>query len=164
NDDYFNHAKDFVDQSQNVWLAVSHDDPPNFRLADFKRALASEQFAECYTALDDASVTLTLYTRLKNSADMPLQFGDGIQMQFAEAVDVTPNGQVTMVLGSSKAADVPNDTYSVALHVEDAGGQLVAQADYGLPNAPNACYKTILNAPQGAYSLRVAVYNWQTGK
>ncbi len=164
NDDYFNHAKAFVDQSQNIWLAVSHIDPPNFRLADFERALAREQFTECYTALDDASVTLKLYTRLTNTADMPLQFGDGIHMQMVETVDVSQSGQVTVVLGSSKAESVPNDKYSVAVHVVDAAGNLVAQADYGLPNAQNACQKTTLNVPSGAYTLRVAVYNWQTGK
>ncbi|MBA3873959.1 MAG: glycosyltransferase family 39 protein, partial [Anaerolineae bacterium] len=164
NDDYFNHAKSFVDQSQNIWLAVSHVDPPNFRLADFERALKSEQFAECYTALDDESVTLTLYTRLKNPADMPMQFGDGIHIQLAETVDVSASGQVTVVLGSSKADSVPNDQYSVAVHVVDAAGNLVAQSDYGLPNAQNACHQTTLQVPAGAYSLRVAVYNWQTGK
>ena len=76
--------------------------------ADFERALASEQFAECYTALDDESVTLKLYAHLKNAADMPLQFGDGIHIQMAEAIDVTPSGEVTIVLGSSKADSVPD--------------------------------------------------------
>ncbi len=164
NDDYFNHAKSFVDQSQNIWLAVSHVDPPNFRLGDFQRALASEQFVECYTALDDISVTLKLYTRLTNPPDMPLQFGDGIHMQMVEAADMSQSGQVTVVLGSTKAANVPNDTYSVGLHVEDAAGQLVGQVDYGLPNAQKACHETTLTVPAGAYTLRVAVYNWQTGE
>ncbi len=163
-DDYFNHAKAFVDQSRNIWLAVSHIDPPNFRLAEFQRALMSEQFVDCYTALDDPSVTLTLYTRLTNAADMPLQFGDGIHMQMVEAVDVSQDDQVTVVLGSTKAESVPNDRYSVALHVEDAAGHLVAQSDYGLPNAQTACHKTTLKVPSGAYTLRVAVYNWQTGE
>lgn len=164
NDDYYNHAKAFVDQSQNIWLAVSHVDPPNFRLGEFQRALASEQFVECYTALDDISVTLKLYTRLANPADMPLQFADGIHMQMVETADVSQSGQVTVVLGSTKAENVPNDLYSVALHVEDANGQLVAQADYGLPNAQKACHETTLNVPAGAYTLRAAVYNWQTGE
>jgi hypothetical protein len=164
NDDYFNHAKAFVDQSRNIWLAVSHIDAPNFRLGEFQRALASEQFVECYTALDDASVTLNLYTRLPNPSDMPLQFGDGIHLQLVEALNVSPSGELTVVIGSAKADSVPNDTYSVALHVVDASGNLVAQADYGLPDSPNACHKTTLNVPEGAYSLRVAVYNWQTGE
>ncbi|MBI1278099.1 MAG: hypothetical protein GC179_08225 [Anaerolineaceae bacterium] len=164
NDDYYNHAKAFVDQSQNIWLAVSHVDAPNFRLGEFQRALTSEQFIECYTALNDISVTLTLYTRLTNPVDMPLQFGDGIHMQMVEAADVSQNGQVTVVLGSTKAKTIPNDLYSVALHVEDASGNLVAQADYGLPNDEKACHETTLNVPAGAYSLRAAVYNWQTGE
>ncbi len=164
NDDYFNHAKAFVDQSQNIWLAISHVDPPNFRLGEFQRALASEQFVECYTALDDISVTLKLYTRLINPADMPLQFGDGIHMQMVEKAGVSQSGQVTVVLGSTKSESVSNDLYSVALHVEDAAGQLVAQADYGLPNAQKACHEITLNVPQGAYTLRAAVYNWQTGE
>ncbi len=164
NDDYFNHAKAFVDQSRNIWLAVSHVDPPNFRLGEFQRALSSEQFVECYTALDDPSVTLKLYTRLQNAADMPLSFGDGIHMQLVEGLNASPSGELTVVLGSSKADSVPDYTYSVALHVVDASGNLVAQADYGLPDTPNACHKTTLNVPEGAYSLRLAVYNWQTGE
>lgn len=164
NDDYFNHAKAFVDPARNIWLAVSHVDPPNFRLGEFQRALASEQFVECYTALDDASVTLKLYTRVQNASDMPLQFEDGIHMQLVEGLNASPSGELTVVLGSSKADSVPNDTYSVALHVVDGNGNLVAQADYGLPDAPNACQKTTLNVPEGAYSLRLAVYNWQTGE
>jgi hypothetical protein len=63
-----------------------------------------------------------------------------------------------------KAENVLNDLYSVALHVEDANGQLVAQADYGLPNAQKACHETTLNVPAGTYTLRAAVYNWQTGE
>lgn len=164
NDDYYNHAKAFVDPARNIWLAVSHVDAPNFRLGEFQRALTSEQFVECYTALDDASVTLKLYTRLQNPSDMPLQFGDGIHMQLVENLNASPSGELTVILGSSKADAVPNDTYSVALHVVDANGNLVAQADYGLADTQNACHKTTLNVPEGAYSLRLAVYNWQTGE
>ncbi len=165
NDDYYNHARAFVADKVNVWVALSHVDPPNFRLEAFQRALVDEGFVDCYTALDDESVTLSLATRLPEDAhDMPLQFGDGIFMQLVEPVRSDRLGQVTVVIGSAKAEDVPDDQYSVAVHVVDTAGNLVAQADYGLPNAERACIKTGLNVPAGAYTLRVAVYNWQTGE
>ena len=165
NNEYYTQARAFVADKTNVWVAVSHIDPPNFRLGEFQRALADEGYVDCYTALDDESVTLSLQTRLPGRADaMPLQFGTGIGMQLVEAVSADGLGQVTVVLGSVKGEEIPDDQYSVAVHVVDVNGNLVAQADYGLPNAGRACTRTLLNVPTGAYSLRVAVYNWQTGE
>jgi hypothetical protein len=48
----------------------------------------------------------------------------------------------------------------------DDNEQLVAQADYGLPNDPFVCRQTTLdlaNLPPGMYTLSAVVYNWQTG-
>lgn len=165
NNEYTTQARAFVADKTNVWVAVSHIDPSNFRLEAFQQGLMDEGFVACYTALDDESVTLSLETRLpEDASDMPLQFGDGIAMQVVEPVHADGLGQVTVVLGSAKADDIPDDQYSVAVHVVDAAGTLVAQADYGLPNAARACTRTLLNVPTGAYSLRVTVYNWQTGE
>lgn len=165
NDDYFNHAREYIANTERVWVAVSHTDPANFRLGEFQRALSIEGFGECYSGLDAPSVSLDLYARLPRSqAETPLHFGDGIGLKLVEPPVINPDGMTSVVLGTYKDASVPNGQYSIALHVVDGSGNLVAQADYGLPDAQNDCHKMMLNVPPGAYTLRAAVYNWQTGE
>ena len=62
---------------------------------------------------------------------------------------------------------VPRYTYSVALHVVDEAGQLVAQTDYGLPEQRFSCAPVTValdNVPAGEYQLTVTVYAWETGE
>jgi hypothetical protein len=72
-----------------------------------------------------------------------------------------------VTLSWSIAEDVPDYTYSAALHVVDEGGNLVAQADYGLPVSSTACQETTIalgDLPAGDYQLFVIVYAWESGK
>jgi hypothetical protein len=51
--------------------------------------------------------------------------------------------------------------------VEDAGGQLVTQNDYGLPTEPYSCHSADIpldNLAPGRYQLMLSVYNWSTGE
>jgi hypothetical protein len=62
---------------------------------------------------------------------------------------------------------IPPETYSVGLHLVDAGGALQAQADYGLPAAGQSCRMAeipINGLVPDEYQLRMFVYNWQTGE
>ena len=62
---------------------------------------------------------------------------------------------------------MPNHTYSIALHLEDTAGSVVAQADYPLPGDEYACRSTnidVHNLPSGEYMLLLAVYNPSTGE
>ena len=64
--------------------------------------------------------------------------------------------------------DVPPDTFSVAVHIEDAGGNVALSGDYGLPNTrPYSCHAAhvpLESLPPGNYRVLVGVYRWQTGE
>ncbi len=56
--------------------------------------------------------------------------------------------------------------YSLAIHVMDAEGNLVTQADYGLPTAPFDCVQVDIpldGLSEGLYEIRAFVYHWQDG-
>ena len=77
------------------------------------------------------------------------------------------SGVLPVRLGWSIGGGVPAYKYSVALHILNGAGDLVAQADYGLPVTTFTCEPhpfTIVNLPPGVYSLNVIVYAWETGE
>jgi hypothetical protein len=72
-----------------------------------------------------------------------------------------------ILLWSEAGEDVPPYTYSIGIHVENAEGTLVAQADYGLPPAPSACHIANIDTRDlepGTYTVYVLVYAWENGE
>jgi hypothetical protein len=112
-------------------------------------------------------------------ADSPqmkvLAFGrlDAGTWQFGEGVSVQPVGEPELLGGKLlvwlgfQLSDVPADTYSMAVHMVDANGALVAQQDLALPNQPASCRLAEINTsglPAGEYRVRMTVYDWRTGE
>ncbi|HEX2907661.1 MAG TPA: hypothetical protein VHO69_12405, partial [Phototrophicaceae bacterium] len=163
-------AQEFVGNAPQVWVGIDKRLPTTSRLTDFTAALAG-QYAACGPVFDLPRLRLDLYRRFPASAFQPeaadWHFGAGIAIT---NVDITPpkNGQPLKVqLVWAVSADVPPYTYSVGLHLLDDTGQLVQQADYGLPSEAFACRQTAIptaDLPPGDYQLRVMVYNWSTGE
>ncbi len=161
--EYFRQAQQFMGDAPRVWLGVETDLPPNFRLGEFERALADD-YAACGTVLELSEMRLDLYIRVSNAAP-PFRFGDDIGMALLEPL--TTGETLTTLLGWSVSANVPVNTYSVALHVLDEQGQLVAQADYPLPLDAYACRSSTLSLaglPPDVYTLVAVVYNWSSGE
>ncbi|MBI5667119.1 MAG: glycosyltransferase family 39 protein [Chloroflexi bacterium] len=159
-------ARAFVGDAANVWVATDKRLPATPRLSDFTAALAGE-YAPCGVVFDLPRLRLDWYKRFPAEAFDPaqsaiLRFGDSISLTHA---DITAkDNTLSALLLWSVGADVPPYTYSVGLHVLDAAGELVAQADYGLPLEAFACRQSVFaDLPPGDYELNAVVYNWSTG-
>lgn len=162
NDEYSKQAQDFTGDAPRVWLGVNRLYPPNFRLAEFERALSAD-YVTCGTIFDLPDMSLDLYARLPNDlGETPFRFGDAVRLV---PVEISPIGDELLVtLGWQIGEDVLPDIYSVALHLVDADGHLIGQADYGLPNEQHACRSILISTQPGSFDLRAVVYNWQTGE
>jgi len=167
-DDYYNAAREYIEEAPFVWTAFVPDVPSPYQVEEFQRALAAD-FASCGRLVDLPSMQLDLYSRPpdRERHPAPFHFGDDIDLWLLQPLYVSPERTLDILLGWSLNAFVSRDTYSVALHLIGSDGNLVTQADYGLPNDPYSCRNTRLDLralPPGTYSLRVIVYNWQTGE
>lgn len=162
-DDYYDHVREYLGDAPRVWVGVDQTFAPNFRLGEFRRALAVD-YVDCQAVIDVPDMRLDLFAHVPDDEDaLPFQFGDDIRMQLLEPVSVSGN-RVSIPTGWYHGENVPSDTYSVALHVIDSAGNLVAQADFGLPPDAYACHTAALTVPSGTYTLLAAVYQWQTGE
>jgi hypothetical protein len=63
--------------------------------------------------------------------------------------------------------NLPQNTYSVAIHLVDDAGTLVSQADFPLPSRFYDCTMATIpleDVPPGDYTVRALVYNWQSNE
>jgi hypothetical protein len=166
-------ARGFVGDATRVWLLEETAAPPSFRLAAFENVL--DGFAPCEGEnIDfDGGLRMALYSRAPaccappaNPADAAFRFGNGIRINAVSPFPDAVNDALPLVLAWSIDADVPPETYSLALHVTDAAGELVAQADAGLPGAGVVCRLYTLDTqalPPGDYTVYAIVYAWESG-
>ena len=156
-----------------VWVAYRTDPVPT-PLASFL-PLLEEQYGLCGTAVVRADYHLNIdeYTRSPvccrpETVDRPplVDYGNGLSLM---GVDIQPgagSGTMSAYVAWRGGSALPPETYSVALHVLDASGEMVAQTDYGLPGEDFLCGRPSIaldDLPAGDYTLAVIVYNWQTG-
>ncbi len=164
-DDYLKQAQKFIDDAPFVWTAIMPAVPSPYQLAEFARAL-QPGYADCGIAASAPDIVLHRYARTIPLADADLRFGGGsIGLDILEAPRAPVNDALSVLIGVALSSAVPPNTYSFALHLDDASGSLVAQQDQGLPDAPFSCVNFKLDvstlAP-GDYTLKALVYNWQT--
>lgn len=163
-DEYYAQAGSFVGTAERVWVGVDKTFPSDFRLAAIERVLA-ENYAYCATVIDQTDMSLDVYWRRPDGYEnLTDRFGDGIGFQIVEPARTTADGMMTVSLGWWVEDDVPADTYSAGLHVVDAGGNVVAQDDYGMPGGGYHCIASHISLKTGAYQVLAMVYNWQTGE
>jgi hypothetical protein len=160
--------EEFIAGALQVWLGVDKRVPPASVLTDLQQLL-TKNYVSCGTVLDLPRMSLALYIQkpLFPEADSAMvQFGDGVSLaHYTLSSESETQLETTFIWQVSP--DVPPNTYSVALHILDSNGQLVAQQDYGLPNESLACRQSSVSLdtlPSGEYSLAAAVYRWETGE
>lgn len=155
-----------VDDLPRLWMAYSPSDLPSpFAQPAFEQVIA-DRFVTCDPVLADPDLQLTLYAQLR-FAEPTFRFGEGIELSLLAPLPREADQYLPMLLGWSLTDDTPRGTYSVAFHLEDERGALIAQADYGLPNTNQSCQSVSValhDLPAGEYSLWVMIYDWQTGE
>jgi hypothetical protein len=160
-------ARDFIGDAPRVWLGINPSWPPNFRWDVFNQIL-DENYVSCGAVPglpDDMKLKLDLYARAPD--DLPLHFGEGINARLLESLPQPAQDTLPVLLGWSVDEAVPASNYSMALHLDDSSGQLVAQADFGLPQPGFTCQSLELpieQLPPGTYTLLLTVYDWSTGE
>jgi hypothetical protein len=161
----FERVLDFIEDSPRLWLSYEADRRPGYALDDFEEYLA-EHYLHCADVTTPVeNLRLALYTPVTDEPPA-YEFGGGVGL-LPVTVPEPVNGSLPLTLRWSVDASVPANTYSVAVHVLDAAGNLAAQTDYGLPPAPVGCVTSSLDVSSlapGEYALAVIVYNWGTGE
>lgn len=171
---YQDAAASTIGDAQRVWLAVEHNAPPTFRLPVVEQLLSERGFATCESALHLPDLSLQLYSRSPLCCTENLNFTRRLS-RFSESISLLradvpyQQGDAALAVSLSWAveADVPPDTYSVALHLLTSDDTIAAQVDYPLPGDPLACRLSALpltGLPPGDYRLKVVVYDWRTGE
>jgi hypothetical protein len=163
-------AVEYASQSPRVWVAYEPE-RRNIVLPDFESAL-SERYGLCEVGVAQSTFRFDLYARspvccLPDGSPPLMRFGDGIALVGQEMLPITEADLLPVTLSWTIADSVPPYTYSVALHVEDEAGNLVAQSDYGLPVSSTACQESTVmvhNLPPGEYKVLVIVYAWASGE
>jgi hypothetical protein len=164
-------AVDFAKQSLRVWVGYEADRQLR-ALPDFEAKLGAE-YVPCETGIAQSSFRFDLYARSevcclpRADATPVLHFGEGITLTGLAPLPDEASGTLPVIAGWSVADDVPAYVYSVALHVLDEDGQLVAQGDYGLPETRFSCQETpidISGLQPGNYDLYGLIYAWESGQ
>jgi hypothetical protein len=165
-------AREFVDDAPEVWLGVDKRQSARGQLADFEQIIADE-YIPCGMVFDVPLMSLSLYTRIPpeiaaNPVDSAvIRFGNGVALAYHDPLPTQVEGTLDTLFIWSVSPDMPPYTYSVALHIVDARGQLVAQQDYGLPMEALACRKMsipVSDLAPGEYTLMTIVYRWENGE
>lgn len=168
-------AQEFIGNTARAWVGVEQDRPPDFRLGEFERVLDENGFVPCGNRLDLPNLRLDLYARAPDCCAPPtnldevtrIRFGDGVRLTYLSPLPSEIGDMLTLTTAWSVAPEVARNTYSVALHVTNANGELAAQADYGLPTDVYACRVSnisLTDLPPGEYTLLTTVYNWASGE
>ncbi len=163
----------FLGQRPRAWVVYAPDPPPS-TLADARAQVEGAAYALCGTSNANSGVAVELYARTpvccgpEFAALPPLaRFGDGVVLTGLDLSAGAKSGvTLPIMVGWQGGNTLPADSYSVAMHLVDSTGTLVAQADTGLPAAHFRCESIDLKldqVPPGHYTLQTGVYNWHDG-
>ncbi|MBZ0302613.1 MAG: glycosyltransferase family 39 protein [Anaerolineae bacterium] len=166
---YLQDLPQILEGKQRVWSAYDPLYEPA-RITEFEEIARDRGFANCGRAARDPAMHVDLFERAPET--IPFRFGGdlyqtGIQLTPLGPIDQYPQGDLRVPVGWQLGAEVPVNAYSLAVHVLDRSGALVAQADSGLPpNYDFDCQVVTVDVhslPPGEYQVSLAVYAWETG-
>lgn len=151
-----------------IWLAYPPEPPPS-GLAAFTDALAAD-YHFCRKFHEASDFRIDWYTRLPlccpGDAPPRIVYPEGIGLVGLELLPTTSDGILPVAASWAIEANSPYYSYSMALHVTDSVGTLVAQGDQGLELPARLCQQVNIptaDLPAGGYTLHLIVYNWETG-
>jgi hypothetical protein len=157
--------------AQRIWLSYAPK-LRSWRMGMFQDMLAENGFKRCGNFADDATLYMDLYTH-PNAVDTrdSYHFGDEnadtiAQLTPLQAIPEVADATLTLIHAWTLTDALPRNVYSLAVHILDANNNLVAQADYGLPAEPFACFMEqidVQHLPVGQYRVESFVYAWQDG-
>ncbi len=165
--DYEQEAAQLLQGKSHIWIAYD----PSLSLSvfiqpAFDSALADNGFELCNPLYAKPDLFLGLYAR---SEDLPpaYHFGDGINVGLTEPLMDKADDKISFLLNWQLQEDVPLNTYSFAISVDDQAGNTLTHRDFGIPGRYDACqvaYVPLEALPAGTYDVSLLVYNWQTGE
>ncbi len=162
--------EDFLVGTGRVWVALDTSDTPLDTYHELLGVLGERGYQRCREYDHLESLQITLYARYELYCDLdaaPLvRFGENIALT-GVLLPETVSGDSLRLPMTWTATDVPVNTYSVALHLEDGTGEIVAQRDVSLPLGMATYRTTVLDVsevPAGEYTLLLTVYAWQTSE
>ncbi|HVU09664.1 MAG TPA: glycosyltransferase family 39 protein [Phototrophicaceae bacterium] len=160
-DEYDRQLHTFVGTSPLFWIAFDPQHRHSVSAENAVQRLVNGNYLACDPAERVADLTLQLYATASN-VPLNFHFGTGIALGEIQPLPSESASQLRLLLRSSLDPAVNRSDYSVALHVENAAGQLVAQTDFGLFDG---CYVAeIANLSPGTDHALLIVYRWQTGE
>jgi hypothetical protein len=174
-DAYTSQAQAAIQDAGRIWITYNHWLRPD-RETLFERVLGANDFQQCGALMtnagqpDKAQIDAKLFVRAPHDPQsLAIRFGDGVTLRLVEPLTVAHNrpGDIPVlpvVTTTTLAESVLRGTYSVAIHVENGAGQMVAQTDYALEGGCLSSDIPLNGLPAGRYTVLVAVYNWKTGE
>jgi hypothetical protein len=161
-DEFSEQSHEFIGDAGRVWVALA----PQYAPSDLARAglegALAEHYAHCETTYATPEMRLDLYALTSNRVPR-LSFDGDIILSLLEPIPATISGSLQVL--TSWSQNIPAGTYSAGLHMDDANGNFVAQADFGLPPTSSGCHLSVIEGlPPGDYTLYALVYNAQSGE
>ncbi len=162
-------VQDYVVGAGRVWVALETSDSPLDSYHVLLETLDQQGYQACSTFAGLRDLEFTLYARYPIYCDLTVQ----PMVSFSESVSLTAitlqetiTGETLRIPMTWMTENIPADTYSLALHLVNGAGEIVAQQDVRLPRGASA-YRTVSvdvsDVAPGDYTLYLTVYEWRTG-
>jgi hypothetical protein len=153
--------------AKRIWVSYDPHLRP-WRAGMFNNMLNQKGYTSCGTISDTLDLFTELFSQAPQTFTTHFSTETGQRIANVNLVELMPRAEdksLYVTLEWTLEANTPPDTYSVGIHVLDNAGNLVAQVDYGLPNASFGCQSTKISLnqlPSGQYSVHALVYAWET--
>lgn len=164
--DYANDVAASLDGAPLVWTLVLPELETTQRTGVVNYTLQT-QYARCGQDIFADGLELTHHARLPDGA-APHAFRANETDDGLLGANIVTQSDALVRVFWRPGREIVRGVYSVALHVEDTAGNLVAQVDKPLPDQrPFGCSEFSLDLsrlPAGDYTQYLLVYEWQTGQ
>jgi hypothetical protein len=163
--DYLIDVTRVLEPIEAVW-AIRNPQVPSTQKTEVVNFVLRSQFLHCESVFEREDMQMALY--LRPAEGEGLGSFDNNSLRLFDMGRGYQNAAVSHWVLAWETETLPNDTYSVGLHLFDEAGNFVGQADFPLPNTrPFSCIGASVpldNLASGTYQVRAIVYNWQTGE